>query len=729
MKKNKFMYLLLTIFLLVLFYNGKIVSAEEEVAVYDGELGAFYSQSQTTFKIYSSNSNSVKVVIEGLDNEKCPLGVCSLIKDANNVWIGYAIGDLNGKEYTLTIEDKEGNIYENVLDPYGKYLNQEGNKNVICDDNMVSFSSWEEQTNSLLIKDQNKIIYGINVANFTKHNSWTGLEENRGKLLALNEAGTKYNGTLTGADYIRSLGITYLEFSEIYDINNPYSIDKDIVSGVEVYSGALELKQVVNNYFSSGIGIILSFDYKNISDNFLNILKIIDENQYLKTDGALDLNKKMTQKYIKDLLLYYVETYKVSGIKIENMADYSVNLINEISSLLITEERSVLIYGDGSYKNINENNAGENNLHNLNNISMLNGSLNYSMVGDLLNKEDKGILDGNYSSAVIESLKFALLSSVDNGQIDYSLVEGVSYNGYWGNTSSYQIINYLGKDEGLSIFDKLIINNLSGMTGENILKQKIILAFSSMMISGGIPYIYSGNEFLISYLDTSNDSNSICDDTANFCFYKDEEHKIIDWSYAQKNEGIVDAFKSLINFRKSNNSVAQTNSNIIKNNVEIYTNEEFDGVIGFVRNYPNAYTRDVEKIFVVINYSNNDYTLTNMGKKGWYGLYKYNSATRDGTNIILKANSFYSEVKEKQPKINSWITLILVLGVIGLLYYLNIILNKRLVEKKGYDIKDISRKYRPFINKNKIKKEIEENVEEDAQEELQENNEENKNGN
>ena len=54
---------------------------------------------------------------------------------------------------------------------------------------------------------------------------------------------------------------------------------------------------------------------------------------------------------------------------------------------------------------------------------------------------------------------------------------------------------------------------------------------------------------------------------------------------------------------------------------------------------------------------------------------------------------------------------------------MNIMLNKRLVEKNGYDIKDIKKKYRPFINKEKIVQKEDNNQSEEI------NDEEEKNGN
>jgi hypothetical protein len=66
------------------------------------------------------------------------------------------------------------------------------------------------------------------------------------------------------------------------------------------------------------------------------------------------------------------------------------------------------------------------------------------------------------------------------------------------------------------------------------------------------------------------------------------------------------------------------------------------------------------------------------------------------------------------------ILLAIIIAIIGGLYYFNIVMNKKLVEQKGYDIKDISKKYRPFINVRKNRNNIEnkdENVNEENNQE------------
>lgn len=692
MRKIKLVCKLLAFMIVTLLWiNCGIVKANNEQFEYQNQFGYTFINNVIKFKYYSSTANKISVAIEGVEN---PVMLEKSDGSTDNIWGGAINGEgLMGKEYSLIIEDNAGNVFENVLDPYGRYTNEDGSKNVLYSGNESDFEEWVNQNQSLNIRDKNKIIYGIHIENFTKHTTWKGSEEYRSKLLGLIESET--NTYLTGYDYVKSLGITYLELSELNNQDIPFAIDYKFISGNQVYSGEEELKKVVNSYYYNNIGIVLTFNHEKLSSKFLQDLAIIDSQSYLSENGDLDFSKPMIQEYINELLCHYVKTYKLEGLRIKGISNYPIDFMNKLINNLKSINENIIIYGDGSYKTETTTNVGENNLNKTVDLKLINGSLSYGLIGDLKNNQDRGYLDGDFSEKNKESLKHALLSGVDNGQINYSLVGGVSYKQEWDISSAYQIINYIGRRDGLSIYDKLSMVNIYN---DNFIKQKIILGYGLMMMSGGIPYIYSGEEFLMSYLDAAKKDTSVCDQSNIFCYHVDEEYKVIDWSTLNNNKDISNAVKSLINNRKSSNSVAQTEVKVIKKNVKTYENQDMPGVIGLIRNYPNAPTKQVEKVVAMFNFSNNEYSIE-MAGEGWHGLETHNGALRDGENIILKGNSIYTEVKEKQPKIHPLITLFIVIALIGLLYYINIILNRKLMSKKGYDITDIKKKYRPFMKK------------------------------
>ena len=204
-----FKYLAIIFFLFLGFDCSNALAAEV-----DSEVGYTYTDSRTTFYFVSSSASEVYVVVEGYTKDDG-----KLIRDPLNpsVWTGSIEGDLNGKEYSYSMNFDDGTEYQNILDPYGRYVNGDNTKNIIVDESIVTFQDWENQIENQHIYDVDKIIYGVNVDGFSSHASWKGTEINRGNLLALIESGTKYNNVLTGFDYINSLGVTYIEISPIND--------------------------------------------------------------------------------------------------------------------------------------------------------------------------------------------------------------------------------------------------------------------------------------------------------------------------------------------------------------------------------------------------------------------------------------------------------------------------------------------------------------------------------
>lgn len=700
-KRHVFLKTFFAMFIMLLL-GQKIVTASN-IFVYDeGDLGITYTEESTTFKVWSTSAKSIKVVIK----DETPVEMTKE-DSTSNVWVCTIEGNLKEKEYSYTVEYEDGEIYYNVLDPYGQYLNTTKDRNIIYTGLEANYTQWEEQNNNLDIADDNKIIYALNVKKYTSDSTWNGTELYRGKLLGLIEPSTRYEGYTTGYDYLKTLGITYIELDDIVDLDNPFMPNKELVIGTEYYANKKEFRNFVNAYYNNDIGIIAKFDYKSLSDNFLNNIGKIDRNYYLKNENELDLGKQMVQQYIKELVNYWIQEYKISGIKFENISSYSIDFINSIKETISTEHPDFLVYGDDLNAENKENKTNQYNLNKINDVAMVSNAMNYALFGNLNSKIDYGILQGNSNSEYIETLKFALFSTIDNGQIKYNLVKGIANKNYWGNTSTYQIINKLGEYSGLTLYDKFKINS---DYNDALIKQKMILAWETMMLAGGIPYVQSGDEFLISYFDETNNTagNSICIEDDK-CYYS-RENQNINWSYIAKNKDANDSFKALINFRKNNATRLLNNYAVVKNNISVYQFENNPLVVGYTRIYSGATNGYPQSLFVVINYSNSEVILDSVNSEDWEGVYTYNGASRIDDDIKLTSNSIYMEQKIKKSKVHPLITLLFVLVVIGGVYTANIYLSKKLVQE-GYDPKNIKKKYRPFVKKYVNKEETEQSNE------------------
>ena len=684
MNKRRLYLFISMIISCLFFYNAQEVNAAQETATYNGLLGAYYSSTGTEFAIWSSSASKIELILE---NEANPI---ELQQDrVSNVWKAYVAGDLINNSYTYTIHYENGDKYENVLDPYGKYLTNDGLKNIIYDESLATFEDWEYQDINISTSNSKKLIYGLNVSEYTSDTSWRGTSANRGKLLGIIETGVKYSGMAVGFDHIKSLGATYVEFNNIFNKSNPFIIDRSYIVGSDTDSYNIELKEVVNQFYKNGIGVVLTVSPFDFDESFLTNLNKIDREYYLNEYGKLNYDKYMVDRYIKDYVYHVVNEYKLEGLRIENTDKVSVNIVNELIDEIHTISEKILVYGqDGYYLEDNrQNNAVQN-------LNIINNSLSFGLFGELDNININGIIAKNFSPENQESLKFTLLNGVNNGDLNFSLVKGIMDKSSWESSNNRKLINPIGSLTGLTIHDKLY---LSGITSQSEMLDKVVLAYGLQMISGGIPYISAGEEFLMSYNSIGSTENSICD--GEYCFYTKDANVNIDWGRAYINEELTNRIRSLVNFRNKETSFIQTNAQSIKNYVTIYENENMPGVIGYVKVNKNPMVNQISKISVLFNFSDNEYQIEDCPGKNWIGLYNYNEAQREGDIINITPNSIHIEYELKKPKFSGWVTLIFIVVLIGGIFVLNTFLSQKLLNRDG-NIKEIKRKYRPFIKKN-----------------------------
>jgi len=103
----------------------------------------------------------------------------------------------------------------------------------------------------------------------------------------------------------------------------------------------LGFKEAAWERYAPGPLCSLSNFSSEMQENFLKI----DREYYSNSQG-----QQMLKKYIKDTIIYWVKEYKLSGIKIENMASFDVDFINDIEASLTEINKDIFIYGDGNYK-------------------------------------------------------------------------------------------------------------------------------------------------------------------------------------------------------------------------------------------------------------------------------------------------------------------------------------------------------------------------------------------
>ena len=354
----------------------------------DKELGCFWDQQETFFRLFAPRAKSVNLVLfEKYENEKGAEHDMASIGDG--VWQCRLPGFYFGQYYGYRLDrpaDKTEQFNPDLLitDPYSKAVatrneHQHRGKTLILD---TSQYDWQGDT-PLGHKPEDLIIYECHVRDMTAHLSSGVTPE-----LAGSYKGLLQNNIKGGLEYIKSLGVNAVEFLPIHDFGNmeypygkpvngimntwnPYSrnhwgymtshffapesyyaseqtMEPGSVCGLDGRQ-VFEFKDVVKALHKENIAVILDVVYNHVSQYDMNALKHIDKNYYFhlyddqtfcSASGCgndLRTDRKMSRRLIVDSIKYWMREYHVDGFRFDLAAMIDWETIDEI----MTEARKI----------------------------------------------------------------------------------------------------------------------------------------------------------------------------------------------------------------------------------------------------------------------------------------------------------------------------------------------------------------------------------------------------
>jgi pullulanase len=197
--------------------------------------------------------------------------------------------------------------------------------------------------------------------------------------------------------------------------------------------------------------------------------------------------------------------------------------------------------------------------------------------GDL---KEKGFVSGGKGKA--ESVKFGIVASTPNPQVDYTKV---NYSKAPWAAEPYQTITYVSCHDDNTLFDRLKISNPKATEADLIKMDK--LANAIVLTSQGVSFLHSGVELLRSKQGVANSYNA--PDSINQ----------IDWGRKTKYKAVFDYYKSLVALRKHHPAFRMPSTIMIRKNLKFLETSD-DGLINYIiRN--NANGDSWKNILVVLN--------------------------------------------------------------------------------------------------------------------------------
>ncbi|MFU0468744.1 type I pullulanase [Gardnerella vaginalis] len=589
---------------------------DKKYAYTGNDLGAVYSASSTTFKLWAPTATEVKLITYKSTAENAEKDKETVMKAENHgVWSAKLDGDKANTAYAYEVHFADGTVNVSA-DPYAKAAVVNGERSVVladkdagsAGDRMPKFTNPSDAT-----------IAEMDVRDFSINPNSGISDAHRGKYLGVIEEGTKTKDkqNVSGLDYLKSLGVTHVQIMPMYDFGSVnetgnlgygqpgaqnwgydpqnYNVPEGSYSTDPANPTARvkEAKQMIAGLHKAGLRVIMDVVYNHVYDvQKHSFNKTVPGYYFRYKDGALNGNsgcgndtaseRQMMRKYILDSVKYWATHYNLDGFRFDLMGLIDLKTMQEVRAELNEIDPSIIVLGEGWDMNQllpKSDSTIQPNGYKIPGVAFFNDSLRDSIKGHVLNDKSTGFVNGNMSKDVKALLEHNLLGC----QFGTSTAKCWNGNAETHFADAGQVVQYVEAHDNLSLYDKLKFSVPNDT--EDVRMKRVKLANSMILLSHGMPFIQLGQEFLRSKNGEGNSYNR--GDVVNS----------LDWNRAADKSDSVNYFKGLLKLRKSIKSLRDFDYATINKNMKMIAGTP-DGVI--------AYTlKDADKQYVVVFNVNN----------------------------------------------------------------------------------------------------------------------------
>ncbi|PLS02028.1 type I pullulanase [Neobacillus cucumis] len=549
---------------------GAVIRTEpfDEKFYYTGDdLGVTFPTGQTSFKLWAPTATGVKLKLRPPAN-----GYAEIVKmkrEDNGVWSVCLNRNLEFYQYSfLVLVNQE---WREAVDPYVKAVTANGEQGVVV---KLEKTSKPKRNLIRLENPVDAIIYETHIRDFTIHKN-SGVKH-RGLYLGAGELDTKgEDGEPTGLSYVKELGVTHIEFLPFNDyagvdelnpakhynwgynplhFNTPegsYATDPS-----NPYSRINELKILIEQIHSIGLGVIMDVVFNHVYIREQSSFEKIVPGYYfrhneigLPSNGTgvgndIASERRMVRKFILDSIMFWLEEYHIDGFRFDLMGILDVTTMNEVRKICEAQSRGIIIIGEGWNLNTPLPAAQKATIVNqakMPQIGQFNDKFRDVIKGSTFNLFDKGYALGN------EHLVDAAIEAI-TGSI------GLTKKGARLFNQPYQSVNYVECHDNHTLWDKL--KGCYSEFDSSIRKKYHRLATGIVLLSQGIPFLHSGQEF---FRTKQGDGNS---------YRSPDSINQLDWERKSRYIENVEYIKGLIKIRQEFSCFRMRTSEEIRSHIQ-----------------------------------------------------------------------------------------------------------------------------------------------------------------
>jgi pullulanase len=546
---------------------GSVIRTKDfdQLFFYSGEdLGVNYQNEKSEFKIWAPTATMVRIKLsDPLGNQSETLDLTPAEK---GIWTLVKNGDYDGYRYTYLI--CVNLRWQEAVDPYAVAVTANGKQGVI-----IHLGKTREPKPALPAFEHpvDAVIYETHIRDFTIHPS-SGIRH-KGKYLGAAELGTMSSKAgLTGLSYLKALGITHIELLPINDFvgvdelgdysdynwgYNPLHFNAPegsySTNPTDPYSRIQELKHLIRTVQKQGIRVILDVVYNHVFERETSSFeKVVPgyyfrHNEYgLPSNGTgvgndMASERLMVRKFILDSIQFWIREYGIDGLRFDLMGILDIETMNAVREMVDHLDPTFLIIGEGWELNTPipmEHKAMIKNQAKLPRIAQFNDQFRDTIKGSTFNIQDKGFVLGNANK--VSAAKRVISGSISlEGEKSIFLEPG-------------QSVNYLESHDNHTMFDKFVRMSVP----EQWIFQYHRLATTILLLSQGIPFLHSGQEF---FRTKNGDGNS---------YRSPDRINWLDWERKEEFTKDVKYISGLMELRKSNSAFRLRTSKLIRTHLE-----------------------------------------------------------------------------------------------------------------------------------------------------------------
>lgn len=534
--------------------------AFEEKYTYTGDdLGATWTKEKTTFRVWAPTADAVKVNLyeSGTPDTDDLVEQITMEQDVNGTWVASKEGDLNGVYYTylVTVNGAENE----ACDPYARTTGVNGKRAMVIDLSSTNPEGWDEDTDPHAGNNiTDDVIYELHIRDLAMDEN-SGIK-NAGKFLGLTETGTTTpNGTPTGIDHIKDLGITHIHLLPVYDyasvdetaLDKPqfnwgydpenYNVPEGSYS-TDPYHGEVrvkEMKQMVKSLHDNDLSVIMDVVYNHVYNagtfNFNLIVpdyfSRVDENgTYSNGSGCGNdtaSERSMVRKYIVDSVCYWADEYHIDGFRFDLVGLLDTDTINEIVEEVHKDHPNVIFYGEGWELDTTTTKdctlATQKNSEETPDFAFFSDTIRDLLKGHVFDTSTIGYVSGETGDE--EEVEKCFMGASD-----------------WCKSPT-QTINYISCHDNMTLIDR-ITRSTTGTSREDRVKMNN-LAAAIYLTAEGTPLMQAGEEFLRTKKNASGgfEENS---------YASSDSVNSLKWATLEEEEyqNVYQYYKGLIAFRK-----------------------------------------------------------------------------------------------------------------------------------------------------------------------------------